>query len=109
MSKTTKPAMKTPGQIAHEAGEKHDGWSRRWSDCSESQKAAWELIAADIAKAATLAERERCHELVSEFPMRTEFGGKPYWNDKCKSMAFAMMVRIKCPDFDDQLEKGRPQ
>ena len=56
MGKTNKPAPKTLGQIAHEAGEKHDGWARRWSDCSESQKAAWELIAADVAQ----AERERC-------------------------------------------------
>ena len=77
MGKTNKPAPKTLGQIAHEAGEKHDGWARRWSDCSESQKMAWELIAADVVRAAF----------------------KPLTDDQLSLMAAACLDRIDDGDY----------
>lgn len=42
---------KTLGQVAHEAGEQHDGWARRWGNCSNPQKDAFELIAQAVVSA----------------------------------------------------------
>ena len=41
---------KTLGQIAHEAGEKAGGWSRKWEYMGDAQRAEWEAIAEAVAE-----------------------------------------------------------
>lgn len=41
---------KTLGQIAHEAGEKAGGWSRKWEHLGDAQRAEWEAIAEAVAE-----------------------------------------------------------
>ena len=50
---------KTLGQIAHEAGEKAGGWSRKWEYMGEAQRAEWEAIAEAVAEQV----RKECAEL----------------------------------------------
>lgn len=51
------PVTKSLGEIAHEAGEKHGGWARKWRDLSDAQKQEWQAIAE-----AVIAENDRRRE-----------------------------------------------
>jgi len=37
--------IKSIGEVAHEAGAKHGGWSRKWRDMTDGQKQEWRAIA----------------------------------------------------------------
>ena len=51
---------KTLGQIAHEAGEKAGGWSRKWEHMGDGQRAEWEAIAEAVARHERAAAELRC-------------------------------------------------
>ena len=58
-------------------------------------------------KAATLAERARCENLVLELPMKQS---GMYWNDHCKSFAFYAATCIKAPEmFNEKFDIRAPE